>query len=92
MRKTDLSKSLTDQEWQILSAMTDVQICTPAGLTVQEARMIRPSSQLREIQNPAAHNFSLEDGIEAINAMTDENPENSLYKKIIELRSGGSIF
>ena len=73
MRKTDLSQSLTAQEWQTLSAMTDDQICTPAGLSVQEAGMVRPGTQLREFQNRAAHSFCLEDGIEATNAMRDDD-------------------
>ena len=76
----------------MFSAMTDDQVCTPANLTVQEAGMISPGTQLSEIQNLAAHNFPLEDGIEATDAMRDDDPEMSLYTKIIELRAGGRIF
>lgn len=76
--------------------MTDHQICTPAGLSVQEAVMIRHGAQLRETQNAAAHHFSLEEvinvNIESTNAMREDDPEKSFYRKILELRAGGRIF
>ena len=42
-------------------------------------------------RNLAAHNFSLEETIEAIQAMEDSHQEKSMYKKIAGLKAGGRI-
>ena len=71
----------------MLKDMADEEICLPAGLTFQEAQLVRPAD-LRELHNMAAHTFSLPVCIEA---MRENNAEKPLYIKIMQLKSGGKV-
>lgn len=92
MRKSDLNKSPSPEEWQALAATTHDQIPRPAGLALQEAQLIRPGAQTRTEQILTAHEFCLEETIEVIQAMEHSHPEKSMCENIAELKAGGKFF